>query len=780
MTNQTIVFPSARALRHELLELHLESGFLADYTTVGDFFSKLTIVKDRKKLDDDTRVLLLLEASAFENFSALQIERNFFTFTKNSSYIFKFFEELSSELYDIKELSSADLYAEFEEHITILQELYKRYKQLCDDRGYLDKIFLPQLYKLNSAYLKNHSSILLYLDGYLTNFEFQLLNEALEFTNIEVEFYATKFNIKMHKKFQSLGFEIVSGYKYRLDLNQKKILSQQPISLNKNVTITGVSESLLQVAFVKKAIYDFIQKGYKPEKIAVVLPDEKFAKKLRLFDAEHNFNFAMGKPFTQTELYIRLDAVLQLLGQQSQENSARVQRVGSALYEYIAPYYYKSCSEIALRDFFESLKEFFSVEEEVALYDAEVFALLKITPHIANLTMKMLLNMLMQRLQKSSLDDVAGGKITVMGVLETRLVNFDGIVIVDFNENNVPKRSDKDMFLNTKVRTQADLPTRADRENLQKHYYSMLINNAQEVTISYVDAQQSIISRFLKELGIQKREEIEETEYAHILFQKAKEKRFQQRVFLQEYSFTNIKLSATRLKTFLSCKRRYFYSYVEKLSSHEIPKDMPKEYEIGNIVHQALANLYAKQSSYNDVALLKKDFERELDLLCSNNPFARYLVALQKRRMQNFYEAEVAHFQEGWHVHSVEKSFEVNFQGMQLVGKIDRIDKRENEILVLDYKTGNYALYNKNNLSDAKDFQLEFYYLLASGLGNVSCAFYDLKEIQKIPELFLEEKLALLGGHIEDLKSIEVVDFEMCEDKKECLFCDYKILCGRE
>jgi len=136
MTTQTIVLPSARAIRHEQLQLKETSIFLPNYITMGDFISKLCLVKEYRFIDDDTRVLLLLEASDFDGFSTLQIERNFFTFVKNSSYIFKFFAELSAELYDIAELQTADLYGEYEEHISILIELYKRYKKLCDERKF--------------------------------------------------------------------------------------------------------------------------------------------------------------------------------------------------------------------------------------------------------------------------------------------------------------------------------------------------------------------------------------------------------------------------------------------------------------------------------------------------------------------------------------------------------------------------------------------------------------------------------------------------------------------
>ncbi|MCD6191768.1 MAG: PD-(D/E)XK nuclease family protein, partial [Sulfurimonas sp.] len=215
MDETTIVLPSARAIRHEQLQIESSSLFLPNYITISEFVSKLCIVKDFKICDEDSRVLLLLEASDFKEFSSLQIERNFFTFTKNSSYIFKFFEELSAELYDINNLDLADIYAEYEEHISILKELYKRYEALCSERKILDRIFLPKLYSFNTEYAQSHKNILLYLDGHLTNFEFELLEKSAEFSNVEILFNTTAFNTKMQSRFAELGIELEKGYEYK-------------------------------------------------------------------------------------------------------------------------------------------------------------------------------------------------------------------------------------------------------------------------------------------------------------------------------------------------------------------------------------------------------------------------------------------------------------------------------------------------------------------------------------------------------------------------------------
>jgi RecB family exonuclease len=779
MDKTTIVLPSARAIRHEQLHIDDSSIFLPNYITMSDFISKLCIVKDFKIVDEDSRVLLLLEASDFNAFASLRIERNFFTFTKNSSYIFKFFQELSAELCDINTLALADIYAEYEEHISILTELYARYEKLCLEKKILDKIFLPKLYSFNEDYAATHKNIEIHVDGHLTNFELELLQKCTPFSSVNLIFSATAFNKKMQDKFLELGIELEVSFVYTLSLNDKSILSKEKISKQSQVSCESFSESLLQVAFIKRKLYEFVNKGYKPENIAVILPEESMAKTLRSFDEKANFNFAMGEAYTQSSIYVKLNATVKTMDQKSQENFHRLERVGDELYMPLLGIYHKKSSEVDFIEFLANTKEFFKVKNELKIYEEEIHKFKTILPSVQEMSVKSLLSIFMSRLASRTLDDVRGGKVTVMGVLETRSVAFDGVIIVDFSDKNVPKRSDKDMFLNTKIRTLSNLPTMSDRENLQKHYYEMLINNSKEVALSFVNSGESSESRFLKQLGIRAENIYDESEYAAILFTKEQREKKVEEEIIQAYSFKDIELSATRLKTFLTCKRKYYFSYVKHIKGHEIPKDMPKEYEIGNAVHLALKELYSKRSTYDSVERLKKDLHKALDDAKGESELDNYLIAMQKKRMDSFCTHEIQRFSEGWHVVFCEERMRVSFAGMTLVGQIDRIDKRDDEIEVLDYKTGSYTLYNKNNFTEAVDFQLEFYYLLAGGLGNISCAFYDLKESKIVPESFLNEKLSILESNIKDLLNIQEVNFAKCEDTKPCQFCDYAIMCGR-
>jgi len=787
LTNtKTIVLPSARAIRYEQLQVDTQTLFLPKYMTMGDFISKLCIVKDFKPIDDDTRVLMLLQASDFDSFKELQIQRNFFAFTKNSSYIFKFFQELSAEKYDINNLANNDIYAEYEEHIEILQELYQRYEKLCNDAKLLDKIFLSKLYIFNESFASSHTSVELHVDGHLTNFEFELLEKLTHFTEVEVLFTSSKFNTKMQDKFKEIGIELEVDYEYRLSLNTLSIISKTTRAFNKNISCTSLSESLLQVGFVKQKIYSFIKKGYKAEEIAVILPDESFAKYLKLFDKKDNFNFAMGEAFSETLIYEKLDATLSYIKQNSKENYSRLNRVGQEYYEYLKDVYFKKLYEVNIIEFLNEYKNSFPAEGAQAkkilkVYEEELYRFRKVVPHMGEMTIKSVLAMFLQRLSARSLDDVCGGKITVMGVLETRSVSFDAVVIVDFSDAKVPKRSDKDMFLNTLIRKNASLPTMSDRENLQKHYYEMLINSSKEVAISFVKSSESSESRFLKLLSIKEIKEYEESQYSKILFAKKVIEPYDAKEIFATYDFKNKRLSATRLKAFLTCRRKFYYKYIAQLHGHVIPRDIPQEFEIGSAVHKALEELYTKQNTYNDAKKLKSDLDKELDLASGKSEMDKYLIALQKKRLEQFAHNEIKWFDSGWNVLECEKTYETEFAGITLYGQIDRIDAKDDAIYVLDYKTGSYPIYNKNSFVDATDFQLEFYYLLTRHLSqDISCGYYDLKENKIVPEAFLQEKLEILKSNIKDLLTLEEINFVKCDDAKDCLYCDYKIICGRD
>ncbi len=779
MSATTTILPTSRAIRSHILKEKSADGFLPNYLTIGEFLQRVLRVDGYHRVDEDTRTLLLLEAADFKHFSALNIERNFFTFTQNASYLFRFFEELSGELVAMEALEFADTYGDYEEHITILKELYRRYKALCEAKKILDPIFLPQQYKINESYLVTLGEVELYALGYLTNFEMEVLRACADIIPISLRFSANEFNTKLTKKFEALGIPVVYNSSQRIDLKQLCVDDIQPERVEIDANVESFSQSLLQVGFVKQKVYRFIEQGMAPEKIVVVLPNESFAQHLRRFDTEGNFNFAMGIPLSDSLFIESLEAVMQYMENRSVENSARLNRVGAELLEGLSSRYGAAVSAVDLPALMEP---FLAKEHDPAVIDIvrdELYYFTKILPVLGDATLKSALHLFTNRLKTKSVDDVRGGKITVMGVLETRLVEYEGVIVVDFNEGVVPRKSEKDLFLNSTTRRNAGLPTTNEREDLQKLYYHSLFTQARQVEIAYVHSTEAVPSRFLTQLGLASGGSQKDALYAPIVMPIHRYDKTPMPSIAGEYDFSRRPLSATGLKTFLTCKRKFYHKYVEGVKNHEIPQDMPKEHEIGTALHEALKLVYEAEDHFSDKEALKKAFSAALDRCNGNSVLDSYLHKLWMKRLEPFFENEIMRFQEV-RVSACEKKLEREIRGITLAGVIDRIDRTVDGLEVLDYKSGKYTTYTLKTLEKATDFQLEFYYLLAGTLGEVQkCGFYDLNSGKIVYETVLNEKLERLYAVLDELRETKQIEYEMTEKLSDCSYCEYAYLCQR-
>jgi len=380
-----------------------------------------------------------------------------------------------------------------------------------------------------------------------------------------------------------------------------------------------------------------------------------------------------------------------------------------------------------------------------------------------------------------SIDDVRGGKITVLEILETRGVNFKGVILVNFNEGLVPKQSKKDMFISSKIRHLSSLPTSSDRQNLQKFYYQNLILGAKEVFISYVDDEQNSKSRFLDELDFNyKAKQINPIDYQSILFDsKSLTAHKDSEDITIEYDFTKVELSASRMKCLLDCKRKYYYKYIRQLKEAKIPKDEITPQIIGNLLHEGLHKLYANKKSYHDEKELLLDLQRYLYEEADKNLVLKFNIDLWLKKFHDFARVEIDRFKAGYKVFEVEKQITINHKGLKLTGKIDRIDIKENSLYVLDYKSGKVPKTTKNSLENSTDFQLQFYYYLASSLSDVYGAYYyDLTNSTLVDDDFFEQKLTLLDDRLEELKKTSH-SFNKTDDIKKCEYCPYKLICNR-
>ncbi|WRB94872.1 PD-(D/E)XK nuclease family protein [Helicobacter pylori] len=768
--NPLFVFSSTRRLKHFYLEQG--EGFLPNAMSMGNFFEQAFYIPNKKKIPNSARLILMIDtikAIAKEKKSILErlllFENSFLGYLESTSFLFDLFDELSSACIKLNELSSKDIYLDYEKHLEVLEMIYKRYIKKLEELGFYDKI-MQEKPTILKEFFEHFSSIEWYLDGFMSVFERQCLLEVAELVPITLHLSCDKYNQKF---LEFLNLKLETDCDYSIDFKTQKILSQTFNDQKIEPKLYANSSYLKQSALVLQTIEEYLQKDNDPNKMAIITPNADFLPFLKLLDKNNNLNFAMGLGAKNSPYYTELVKILEDL-----ETSG---------------FSVNASPLLDLENLTLALLEQQGSKEKAPLKEAHSqimhqYHLLKDT--LKNYSLKDLLHLYLQEFEANfRLDDSSGGKIRVMDTLETRGMQFDKIVIVDFNETCVPSLKDCDLFLNSALRKSLNLPTLLDKKNLQKHYYYQLFKNSKEITLSYIESETSKVSNMLLELNLH----IEPIKDAYTLFAPSPLKDYQEEeikaAIPKDFSF-----SASSLNAFLTCKRRFYYHYIKRFK--ESPKDESNS-AVGSLLHELLKEAYEKDK--NPYALE----ERLIWLLETREnitPKERLDTLVALKKIQAFYLKEKERFKAKIKILDLEKSFETTIQGVAFKGRIDRIDKTaDNEIILLDYKfksglkLDNMSKTQREGLSPIEiaqistDYQMAVYAFALKNLGYkgpIKAFFYDLRkgELVEEDELTLQAKMDYLKSSLIP-KLQQEIDFEKTPEIKDCEYCSFKDMCNR-
>jgi ATP-dependent helicase/nuclease subunit B len=779
-----LIFPTSRAIRDFITSQKSENTLLPFIFTIDEFFKKSILFDNMKYCEEEQRVLFLNEAIKDINISKLGISDNFTKFLKQSDYIYRFFLELASEKIEISDIQNVDTYDFYFEHLQILQSIQKNYIEILEKNSYVDRINLNKHYKINENFLKKFENIELNFEGYFTKVEFDMVEKISKVINLNISFYSNIYNQKSLEVFKNLNLDIKLNHKYKIDLSNKIILEEEKISNNLSfVELKGFSSRLNQIAYIKSVITKSVENGVNPSDIALVLPDESFAVSLQLFDDEKYFNYAMGKSIKNTNLYQVAYSIYSYLNEDEIKHLEFLNffKIDKLFIDKNMKFLWnkKATKEnfLIITDFIKSFETNIELLEKYEELLYKINIILFSTNH--NILLKDVYKIFLQRLAKIILDDVNSGKVTVLGLLETRAVNFETVIICDFNESFIPKISVKDKFLSTKLKQLSNLPTQFDRESLQKYYYKRLIGSSKNVFISYVNSDTNQISRFANELfNTHIKTDTNDNYYKHILYDNHKINHFDEEI-IAKIDLTAITWSATSFKTYLQCKRKFYLQNILKIKEHTISLK-PKAYELGDIIHSILEDYY-KDFTKDDFSKIEELFNKYK----SSNPFLILDLEIWKKKLFEFYLYDKERLKNR-KIIALEKNFECEFEGIKIRGVIDRIDNYEDIYEVIDYKTSSsLSVDTLKNYEKTNDFQLEFYYLAMNELyktDKIEAYYYDLNNTALLSETALDKKLELLCEKFKELKEISnsEISFSKCEDKSNCTYCAYSIICDRE
>lgn len=317
----------------------------------------------------------------------------------------------------------------------------------------------------------------------------------------------------------------------------------------------------------------------------------------------------------------------------------------------------------------------------------------------------------------------------VMGVLETRNLDFRNLIILSLNEGQLPKAGGESSFIPYNLRKAFGMTTIEHKNAVYAYYFYRLIQRAENITLLYNTSADGLNrgeeSRFMLQLFIESPHEITreylEAGQSPCGSQEIKiEKTAGVWKHMQDaYDCSNpgsSELSPSALNTYLDCRLKFYYRYVAGLKT---PEEVSAEIDsalFGTIFHLAAQLAYmeltsngktirkedlerllrneVKLQSYVDEAFKEKFFKVTADEKPEYNGIqlinSKVIVSYLKQLLRN--DLQYAPFdmvamekpvEEEVNVETEEKTFTLRIGGV-----IDRMDAKEDTLRIVDYKTG--------------------------------------------------------------------------------------------
>ena len=320
--------------------------------------------------------------------------------------------------------------------------------------------------------------------------------------------------------------------------------------------------------------------------------------------------------------------------------------------------------------------------------------------------------------------------IQIMGMLETRLLNFDNIFIISMNEGILPKGKINNSYIPFEIKKKFGLNTHFEKDAIFSYHFFRLIKGARKIVITH-NTEPDLkgggeISRFIRQIDA---EGIHKINF-HTLISKKKiitTKQDYKKTDLVLNKFEEILekgISASMLNLFLIDKSKFFERYILEIRDKNI-EEIAKANTLGNIVHDTIEELYTpllnKNLSVKQLIKIKKiikktvgkkikkyvnikSIERGKNIIIANTA-VDYVKRLIDRDIRLCKEGNKIKVLE------VEKDFTNEIvsgeKKVKIRGKIDRIDLINDEIRLIDYKTGKLIEKNKINIKTFEDIKNE-------------------------------------------------------------------------
>lgn len=308
--------------------------------------------------------------------------------------------------------------------------------------------------------------------------------------------------------------------------------------------------------------------------------------------------------------------------------------------------------------------------------------------------------------------------LQVMGLLETRGLDFDTVIIPDASEGTLPTATQLDTTIPFSLRKGYKLPTTDLQEQTRAYNFFRLMSRAKRVVFLYDsrtgDASAGEPSRYVQLLRDVYGVPMYEAEASFPLtraedggdFIEDKTLVRQYRADVSDQSAVAVKrLSASRMKDFHTCPRRFYYTAIEGIKDDENLSGVLDKRDSGTLFHTAMQLLYKESEGEKDGLSresLSKILEgdaidnavaesaKKLHLETKKSDYNDNQLEMTRKLVRRMVEADKERVEAGGDITYVggEIEIETTYEGANFKLIIDRIDIQGDTVNIIDYKTG--------------------------------------------------------------------------------------------
>ena len=409
--------------------------------------------------------------------------------------------------------------------------------------------------------------------------------------------------------------------------------------------------------------------------------------------------------------------------------------------------------------------------------------------------------------QSLSLVGDINSKVQIMGLLESRGIDFDNVIICSVNEGVLPKDNFNSTFLPFDVRKKFDLPTIEDADARTAYDFYRLTHRSKKVHLIYNSNPDGLDSgeksRYIYQLEFQKKSNYKISHissYFPLNFEKTKQEEHIKSAEavnrLNEISKKGFTPSA--LKDYVEDKIRFYDKYILQIKDSESVIERAEHRGVGNIFHNTMEALYKDQEkktltikSLNQILNKAEEIltQKFIEEYGKDYNYGKNIIAFQTilKNVKELINNDISKVEKGVKIKVliIEELLTVNLKTTNseikfaLKGKMDRVQEEDGVLHVLDYKTGNVEP-NKLTFTDNEDIiqnkktniiQLACYNLIVSSILNSNKPFksgiISFKHINQ-GVLWMKEKISFKERkdvfNEEDLKNFENLVYEIVED----------------